>query len=126
MTAMTAQDLVAEARQAVEEVGPDRARAFADWGMTVIDVREPHEYAEGHVPGAVNIPRGVLEFKVGHHPALSDPGRALLVYCKTGGRAALVARSLQRMGFAAVSSISGGFDAWQEAELGIDKDPAVC
>ena len=125
MTVMTAEELVAEARQGLEEVGPDRARALAEWGIALIDVREPGEYAEAHVPGAVNIPRGVLEFKVGDHPALADPGRSLLIYSKTGGRAALAARSLQRMGLAAVTSISGGFEAWQQAGLDVAKDPAI-
>ena len=91
----------------------------------VIDVREPSEFETGHIPGAINIPRGVLEFQVDAHPAVanvSDPAlshkeRPIVVVCRTGGRAALSAVNLQRLGFADVRSIAGGVLAWGEAGL---------
>jgi len=78
----------------------------------LIDVREPDEYRQGHIAGAVNIPRGVLEFRISGEPSLQDVARPVIVYCKTSGRAALSAVAMQSMGFANVTSVAGGFDAW--------------
>ena len=121
----TAQDLVAQARAVIEEIDSERLHALQADGVPVIDVREPEEFAAGRVPGAVNIPRGVLEFQVDAHPAVahvSDPAlshkeRPIVVVCRTGGRAALSAVNLQRLGFADVRSIAGGVMAWGEAGL---------
>jgi len=124
--AMTAQDLVAEARASVDEVGPAETGPHPGAPLTVLDVREPAEYAEGHLPGAVNVPRGVLEFKVASHPALTDPDSPILLYCKSGGRGAMAARILLRMGFSRVTNLAGGFDAWVQAGQPVEKDPAVC
>ena len=121
---ITASDLVAEARAKIREVAPGAFHAaVAD--AVVIDVREPSEFETGHIPGAINIPRGVLEFQVEAHPAVAnvrDPELAqksqpLLVYCLTGGRSALSALNLQRMGFTQVRSLSGGIKAWTDAGL---------
>jgi rhodanese-related sulfurtransferase len=92
--------------------GADAALATAD---VVIDVREPDEYAAGHLPGAVNLPRGLLEFKLSGNPALERRDLAVVLYCKTSGRAALSACSMQAMGYLNVVSIAGGYDAWVAA-----------
>jgi len=126
MNAMTAPEMVAEAKGHIAETDTESAQARLMGSATVIDVREPAEHAEGHLPGAVNIPRGVLEFKVGNHPALSDPAATLLLYCKSGGRGALAARALQRMGFTGVVNLAGGYDGWSESGMPTEKDPAVC
>ncbi|HBO13793.1 MAG TPA: sulfurtransferase [Halieaceae bacterium] len=111
----TAHDLVADAKARIHEVTPDEAEAsLADIDL-VIDVREPDEFREDHLPGAVNIPRGMLEFKLTADPALEDRSRRVLVYCKTSGRAALSAVAMQEMGYLHVASIAGGIDAWREA-----------
>ena len=126
--ARTVQDLVAEARSRIEEIAPDQ---FATQGSgVVIDVREPAEYAQGHLPGAINLPRGVLEFQIHAHPALACatnealamPDRELFLYCLTGGRSALAADSLQALGFTQVRSLAGGLTAWRNAGLPLSTD----
>lgn len=108
----TAHDLVAAARVRITECPVAEARSALLSADVVLDVREPDEYAAGHLPGAINIPRGLLEFKVSATPALEKRDLAVVVYCKTGGRSALAACSLHDMGYVSVQSIAGGFDAW--------------
>jgi rhodanese-related sulfurtransferase len=108
-------DLVMVAKAHTREIpltDADRALASAD---VVIDVREPDEYAAGHLQGAVNLPRGLLEFKLAGNPALERRDLAVVLYCKTSGRAALSAASMQAMGYLNVVSIAGGYDAWVAA-----------
>ena len=120
----TAADLVADAIRQIREISPQAFTAHpAD--SILIDVREPAEYDTGHIAGAVNIPRGVLEFQIDSHPAvanvrdpaLSDRNQSLVVYCRTGGRSALAALSLQRLGFTDVRSIAGGISDWTAGGL---------
>ena len=116
-------DLVAAARGRIQEISPVELASATVGDRVLIDVREPGEYALGHLPGAINLPRGVLEFRIEAHPALacvaseslSARTRPLLVYCLTGGRSALAADSLQQLGFSQVSSLAGGINAWREA-----------
>jgi rhodanese-related sulfurtransferase len=111
----TAHDLVAEAKAHIREIDTNAAeRAIRD-ADALLDVREADEFHAGHIPGALNIPRGVLEFKLGNDPQLAERGLNLVIYCKTGGRAALAARALKEMGYLQVQSIAGGFDAWEAA-----------
>lgn len=127
---VTAQQLVAAARAGIREIAAgDAATAIAAAAAPMlIDVREPGEFAAGHLPGAINIPRGVLEFQIEAHPAmgcatqpaLADRERPLLVYCRTGGRAALAVQSLLAMGFVDVHSIAGGIEAWTAAGLPVE------
>jgi rhodanese-related sulfurtransferase len=125
MKMINAQDLVAEARQSIKEIAPISANRCAAAGAALVDVREPAEFDSGHIPGAVNIPRGVLEFEIFSNPATagvtaavpSDRSRAIVVYCRSGGRAALAAASLVRLQFTNVSSIAGGILAWEAAGL---------
>lgn len=119
----TAQQLVAEAKARIREITAADLQPLKDRGVPVIDVREPAEYAAGHLPGAVSIPRGVLEFEVDGHPAVNgerDPAlahrdRPVVLYCRTGGRSALAAEALQRLGFAQPLSLAGGFTGWVDA-----------
>ena len=118
----SAQDLVAQARAVIEEIDAARLRALQADGVPVIDVREPGEFAEGHIPGAVNIPRGVLEFQVDGHPAvncardehLAHRRTPVVLYCRTGGRSALSAEALKRLGFDQPLSLAGGWLRWVE------------
>lgn len=104
-------DMVSEARSRITEVDPAAMSASMQaGGVVVVDVREPDEFAQGHVEGAVNIPRGVAEMGV---PRLApDPATRIIFYCAGGGRSALVADNLRQMGYANVSSLAGGFQTW--------------
>jgi rhodanese-related sulfurtransferase len=111
----TAHDLVAEAKQDIHEVPLEQADETIKNADLLLDVRDADEYRAGHIPGAVNISRGLLEFKFTNDPAFENRNLNIVCYCKTSGRAALSARSLKEMGYMHVQSIAGGFDAWQEA-----------
>lgn len=111
----SAHDLVEQARTGIREVSMIEADAAIQVADVVIDVREPDEFREGHIDGALNIPRGVLEFKLSSTPELGARDLSVVLYCKTSGRAALAAAALQEMGYMNVKSIGGGFDAWAEA-----------
>jgi rhodanese-related sulfurtransferase len=121
----TAHDLVALAKGGIKEIGlTDAPQAIQDADV-LLDVREADEYSSGHIPGAIHMSRGMLEFKLSANPALSARDLKIVLYCKTSGRAALAAKALQEMGYQNVQSISGGFDAWVEAGNPIAKPEAV-
>lgn len=111
----TAHDLVLAAKARITEVEPRNADEALQQADLLIDVREPDEYRAGHVPGAVNIPRGLLEFRMSSAPEYEPRDKKIVIYCKTSGRAALAAVALQDMGYLSVLSIAGGMDAWQAA-----------
>ena len=113
----TAHDLVQAARAQTQEISVAEAQAAIAQADVLIDVREADEFSAGHVPGAVHMSRGLLEFKIGMLPALQPRDRRIVLYCKSGGRAALCAQSLQAMGYLDVKSIAGGYDAWVQAGL---------
>ena len=110
-----AHDLVFEAKAQIHEVALEDAETAIRAADLLLDVREADEFQAGHIPGAINIPRGVLEFKLSNDPALCARELNIVLYCKTSGRAALAACSLQAMGYRQVQSLAGGFDAWSAA-----------
>lgn len=113
-------ELIGEKRQQVRERDVLVA-ADLPGDAVLIDIREPEAYAAGHLPGAVNLPRGLLEFTIIRHPGLArglSPSSVrtdepIYLYCDTGGRSVLAACALQEMGFEEVYSLAGGFKAWQ-------------
>jgi len=118
--AITPHDLVVEAKSQIREINCVQALELLNEGVTVIDVRESDEYALGHLPGAINVPRGILEFKIGGVPQAADPHSPLLIYCRTSGRAALSVVQLQKIGYSKVFSLGGGFELWNN-----EKQPVV-
>lgn len=110
----TAQQLVADAKAKITELSVDEAEKACPKADIIIDIREPEEYATGHLQGALNIPRGVLEFKIADLPQVSSDSDIIL-YCKTSGRSALATVSLESMGYHHVRAIDGGYQAWLEA-----------
>lgn len=117
----TAHDLVTAAKARIQEVALEDAEQAIRDADILLDVRESDEYAAGHIPGAMHVPRGLLEFKLSGTPDLTPRELNMVVYCKTGGRAALAASVLQDMGYLHVKSIAGGFDAWAGANKPVVK-----
>lgn len=116
---VTAQELVAAAKQQITEI--DVATAQTRMSNLLLDVREPAEYSAGHLPGAVNIPRGLLEFKIDSHPDFQGRQQAdIVVYCQTGGRSALATQVLNQLGYGGAVSMAGGFKAWTESGLSVE------
>ena len=111
----TAHDLVLAAKAQCTEVTIEQASFPLRSIDVIIDVREADEYAAGHLEGAVNIPRGLLEFKLSGTPELESRDMNVLLYCKTSGRSALAAATMQNMGYSNVVSMAGGYDAWAAA-----------
>lgn len=90
-------------------------------GTVVVDVRDSFEReTEGAIPDSVHAPRGMLEFHADPESpaylAALDPEERIILYCGTGGRSALAAKTLLDMGFPEVSSLAGGFAAWKAAQ----------
>lgn len=123
-------DFVRKALESVEEISPeDAARILekadrASWDF--VDVREPDEFAAGHIPGARNFPRGFLEVRadLDHYkrdPWLEDRGRKMILYCGGGHRSALAGKTLQEMGFLRVLSLAGGWTGWVERDLPVER-----
>ena len=121
MSASAAQ-LVHAALTRIREIAAPELQSWRGQCAVLVGVREPAEYATGHIEGAINIPRGVLEFEIQASaelenvtdPALAVRDRPLVLYCRSGGRAALAADSLGQMGFTRVVSLAGGIGAWRE------------
>ena len=122
----TALDLVAAAKAHVHEIDIDAADAAIRDADVLIDVRGADEFAAGHIPGAINVPRGVLEFKLSSTPELDARDPRVLLYCKTRCTGAMPTGALQEMGCVRVQTIAGGFDAWAAAgkPIGRPSQPA--
>ena len=109
----TFREMLAEAKAAVREIDPAQAEQelSADKAV-VLDVREPDEYEQGALPGAVHIPRGTLETSV--EGRIPDKSSHLVVYCAGGTRSAFAAKTLQELGYTDVASVIGGFNRWKD------------
>jgi len=124
----TAAQMLAEATADVEQITPQDAAAEAETGKVVfLDIREPVEW-EHHIKGAVQVPRGLLEFTADQasprHNAELDPSARVIVYCRSGSRAALASSTLKELGFEHVANLTGGFAAWKDAGLPTDEHHA--
>ncbi|HUS62615.1 MAG TPA: molybdopterin-synthase adenylyltransferase MoeB [Acidimicrobiales bacterium] len=106
-------DLLNQAKGRITEVDTaDAERRLAAAGAVALDVREPDEFAQGAVPGAVHIPRGQLELQV--EGKVPDRATPLVVYCAGGVRSALAAATLADLGYVDVVSVIGGFNRWKD------------
>jgi rhodanese-related sulfurtransferase len=110
------QKLVAEAKKHINEISPQDAASKLNAGeAVVIDVRDKDEWNEAHIPGATHISRGTIEFDI--EEKVSDPNAMIICHCGGGGRSALAAETLQKMGYKNVHSMAGGLRAWKAAGL---------
>ena len=110
------QKLVAEAKKNVREISPNDAMHEAGCGAAIlIDVRADEDWEAGHARGAKHLERGEVEVEI--EELVPDLDQRIICYCGGGSRSALVAESLQKMGYRNVRSIAGGFRAWQAAGL---------
>jgi sulfur-carrier protein adenylyltransferase/sulfurtransferase len=109
----TFREMLAEAKAAVREVEPVEAEEELSRDKAVVlDVREPDEYEQGALPGAVHIPRGTLETSV--EGKIPDKSSHVVVYCAGGTRSAFAAKTLQELGYTDVASVIGGFNRWKD------------
>ncbi|KOX53057.1 rhodanese-like domain-containing protein [Methylobacterium sp.] len=126
MTTKSAKDLVAEASRTVEALSAEEALARLGQPDTVfVDVREGEEVRKsGKVKGAVHVPRGFLEFQVDPssptHKAEFSAGKRLVLYCGSGNRSALAAKTLKEMGVEHVAHVDGGFPALEKAGADVE------
>src|SRR3954466_13901761 len=108
--------LVGEARKNVAEVSPeDAAQKLQNKEAVIVDVREKDEWDEGHIPHAIHLSRGTIELDI--EEKVPDPNAVIICHCGGGGRSALAAESLQKMGYKNVRSMAGGLKAWKAAGL---------
>src|SRR6476661_10138845 len=122
----TVQSMLAEAQAAVPMISPQEAKALVGKSdVLFLDVREQPEVASsGKVPGAVAVPRGLVEFRADPasplHDAAFDRAKTVIAYCASGGRSALVGKTLKEMGYSNVRNL-GGFKGWLEAGGEVEK-----
>ncbi len=114
------QQLIAKAKSQVRTVDMATFKSSLDKKSVglLIDVREPEEYAAGHIPDAINIPRGVIELRIWPHvgfPDKTDLNKQLTLYCGSGARCVLAAKSLQDLGFSNVTAVDMRIAEWVKA-----------
>src|SRR6266404_9111936 len=112
--------LVTEVKKHITEISPQDAAAKSRRGEAVIvDVREKDEWDEEHIPNATHLSRGTIELDI--EEKVPDLNALIVCHCGGGGRSALAADSLQKMGYKKVRSMAGGFKAWKAAGLSTAK-----
>jgi rhodanese-related sulfurtransferase len=120
-------DMLAEANSSVPKLSPaEAAEKMRSEDVLVVDVRDPTEVQQsGKIKGAVNVSRGMLEFRADpesqYHNPVFQKDKTILLHCASGGRSALAGKTLQDMGYTAVFNIGGFKDL---AEAGLDTEPA--
>jgi rhodanese-related sulfurtransferase len=127
-THTTVAQLVADARQRIQNMTPDQvATELGSGPVLLVDVREPEERAlNGSIAGAVHAPRGMLELYAdptsAYHRPEFDPARRTILYCASGGRSALAVESLAQLGYSNVAHLDGGLKAWAAANQPLAHD----
>ena len=112
----TFDDIISDAKRVVPEVTIDEVREKLSGNgkaVVLLDVREREEYREGHLPGAISVPRGFLEMKL--ETEVPDRGSEIIAYCQGGTRSLMAGAVMKEMGYTNVVSMSGGFGAWKQA-----------
>lgn len=112
-------NLVNDAKAQVKEIGIDDYKKMPLEGHLLIDVREDNEWAAGHAAGAMHLGKGIIERDI--ETKVPDKSATLVLYCGGGFRSALAAEALQKMGYKNPISLDGGWRAWNEAGLAVEK-----
>jgi rhodanese-related sulfurtransferase len=117
---------VAEARGRIENLSPAEVDRELRQGATLIDLREPEEWAAtGMIPGSVAAPRGMLEWYAdpasAYHRPEFDPTKRIILTCAGGGRSALAAVTLQEMGYEDVAHLESGVNGWIAQGLPVER-----
>ncbi len=108
--------LVADAKKNITEIRPtDAATKMKSGDAVIVDVREKEEWDEEHIPDAIHMSRGIIELEI--EEKFPDLNKTIITHCGGGGRSALAAESLQKMGYRNVRSMAGGFKAWKAVGL---------
>lgn len=121
MEAQSAASMVAAAKQKIENLSVDQVSTELVGGDTLlVDVREPEERLQhGGIPGSIHAPRGMIEFYADpsspYHRSEFETNRRLILHCASGGRSALAAETLQRLGYSRVAHLVGGLTTWKQA-----------
>ncbi|HZS75659.1 MAG TPA: molybdopterin-synthase adenylyltransferase MoeB [Ktedonobacteraceae bacterium] len=114
-------EIMRQARQEVPEWSPSQVQAALSQQqqpneeIVLVDVREKHEWNEGHIPGAVHVPRGFLELQI--EEAVPDKSKTVVLYCAGGVRSLMAGKTLKQMGYRNAISMSGGFGQWKNNGL---------
>ena len=111
--------LVNDAKSRVKQVDIEGYKKMPREGHTLIDTREDSEWAAGHAAGAVHLSKGIIERDI--ETKVPDKSATLVLYCGGGFRSALAADALQKMGYKNAISLDGGWRAWQESGLPVEK-----
>lgn len=111
---------VAPTQKHVRVIGMEDYRKIVEnpGAALIIDVREPDEFAAGHIPGAINIPRGVIDAEIWNHvgaPDKADKQRPIVLQCQAGRRASMAAQSLEQLGFTRTTTVMMNLDDWKKA-----------
>ena len=114
-------NLVGDAKKRIKEISPQNLKRMIDKKehITVIDIREDHELSDGYIPTSIHLSKGVIERDI--EQLIPDLNTPILVYCSGGFRCALVADSLQKMGYTQIFSLNGGLRSWLDAGYPIQK-----
>jgi rhodanese-related sulfurtransferase len=113
--------IVDDAKTRVRETNVDEVKKRMDRGdkFILVDVREESEYAKDHLPGAIHLGKGVIERDI--EARVPELNAEMILYCGGGFRSALAADNLQKMGYTNAISLDGGWKAWQQAGLPVEK-----
>ncbi|OGP91078.1 MAG: hypothetical protein A2157_19705 [Deltaproteobacteria bacterium RBG_16_47_11] len=113
--------MVAKAKSAIKVVKAEDVKAAIDKKekAVILDVRDPGEYAAGHLPGAINISRGTLEFNI--FGKVSDQSAKIYVYCKTAGRSTLATKTLNDLGYKNAVLMDAQFEDWIKAGYPVER-----
>ncbi|MFB3887200.1 MAG: rhodanese-like domain-containing protein [Thermodesulfobacteriota bacterium] len=114
-------EMVAKAKAAIKVVKAEDVKAAIDKKekAVILDVRDPNEYAAGHLPGAINISRGTLEFNI--FSKVADQSSKIYVYCKTAGRSTLATKTLNDLGYKNAVLMDAQFEDWIKAGYPVER-----